>query len=160
MNKLLGKINKLLEILVVANLATMTFLVFLNVVLRYVMNSGITLSEELSRILFVWLTFLGAVLALDRNEHVAMNLFVEKLPARLRAWWPLVVDAVLLALSVLLVVGCGQLMMQNMSNKMPISGIPTGINYLAAFLMALLFCLTLVSRMLLRIFTLNRGEAA
>ncbi|MDO4776187.1 MAG: TRAP transporter small permease [Cardiobacteriaceae bacterium] len=160
MNKTLGKINKLLEILVMANLATMTFLVFLNVVLRYAMNSGITLSEELSRILFVWLTFMGAVLALGGNDHVAMNLFVEKLPARLRAYWPLMIDAVLLVLSVLLVIGCGQLMMQNMSNKMPISGIPTGINYLAAFLMALLFCLTLVSRMVVRFFALNRGDAA
>lgn len=158
MNKLLGKINKLLEILVVANLATMTFLVFLNVVLRYVMNSGITLTEELSRILFVWLTFLGAVLALERNEHVAMNLFVEKLPMRLRTYWPLLTDALLLMVSFLLILGCGQLMVQNMSNKMPISGIPTGINYLAALVMAVLFSLILLVRMSARFIMINRGE--
>ncbi|MDO5091039.1 MAG: TRAP transporter small permease [Cardiobacteriaceae bacterium] len=160
MNKTLGKINKLLEVLVVANLAAMTLLVFVNVVLRYAMNSGITLSEELSRILFVWLTFLGAVLALGGNDHVAMHLFADKLPARLRAWWPLAIDAVLLALSILLVIGCGQLMTQNMSNKMPISGIPTGVNYLAAFLMATLFCLVLASRMVLRVLALRKGEGA
>lgn len=158
MVKLLKKINKLLEMLVVANLATMTFLVFLNVVLRYVMNSGITLSEELSRILFVWLTFLGAVLALSDNEHVAMNLFVEKLPRGWRRLWPLCIDAVLLFISALLVAGCGQLAVQNMSNHMPISGIPTGVNYLAACLMAVLFCLTLASRMTVRFLAIRRGE--
>lgn len=160
MNKLLAKINAALEVLVVANLATMTFLVFLNVVLRYAWNSGITLSEELSRILFVWLTFLGAVLALARDEHVAMHLFVDKMPPRLRAYWPLMIDALLLALSVLLVAGCGQLVMQNMSNKMPISGIPTGVNYLAALLMALLFCVILLSRMVLRFMVIKQGARA
>lgn len=37
----------------------MVVLVFTNVVLRYALNSGIAVSEELSRWLFVWLTFLG-----------------------------------------------------------------------------------------------------
>ncbi|MEO5883317.1 MAG: TRAP transporter small permease subunit, partial [Caldimonas sp.] len=45
-------------------LATMVVLVFGNVVLRYGFNSGITASEELSRFLFVWLTFMGAVVGL------------------------------------------------------------------------------------------------
>ncbi|MBU0892182.1 MAG: TRAP transporter small permease subunit, partial [Gammaproteobacteria bacterium] len=48
-------------------LAAMVVLVFGNVVLRYVFNTGITISEELSRWLFVWLTFMGAVVAL--REH-------------------------------------------------------------------------------------------
>ena len=47
-------------------LAVMVVLVFGNVVLRYGFNSGITVSEELSRWLFVWMTFLGAVVALQR----------------------------------------------------------------------------------------------
>ena len=42
----------------------MVVLVFGNVVLRYLANSGITVSEELSRWLFVWMTFLGAIVAL------------------------------------------------------------------------------------------------
>ncbi len=42
----------------------MVVLVFTNVVLRYAFNSGIATSEELSRWLLVWLTFLGAIVAL------------------------------------------------------------------------------------------------
>ena len=48
-------------------MAVMVVLVFGNVVMRYVFNSGITLSEELSRWLFVWLTFLGAVIAMHER---------------------------------------------------------------------------------------------
>jgi hypothetical protein len=42
----------------------MVILVLGNVVLRYGFNLGITVSEEISRWLFVWLTFLGATLAM------------------------------------------------------------------------------------------------
>jgi hypothetical protein len=47
-------------------------LVFGNVVLPYAFNSGITVIEELSRRLFVWLTFVGAVAAMrDRVDDLA-----------------------------------------------------------------------------------------
>src|SRR2546423_2066887 len=45
----------------------MMILVFGNVVLRYALNSGITMSEEMSRWLFVWMTFLGAIVALKEQ---------------------------------------------------------------------------------------------
>ncbi len=59
----------------------MVVLVFGNVVLRYAFNSGITVSEELSRWLFVWLTFVGAVVALRDHAHLGMDSVVSRLPA-------------------------------------------------------------------------------
>ena len=43
--KALANINKLLEIFVVFNLALMSFLIFLNVILRYTLNSGLTFTD-------------------------------------------------------------------------------------------------------------------
>jgi TRAP-type C4-dicarboxylate transport system permease small subunit len=60
----------------VACLALMVVLVFGNVVLRYGFNSGITVSEELSRWLFVWMTFLGAVVAVKENAHLGTDMLV------------------------------------------------------------------------------------
>jgi TRAP-type transport system small permease protein len=65
---------------VVACLAIMVVLVFGNVVLRYAANSGIAVSEELSRWLFVWMTFLGAVVAMRRRAHLGTDMLVGKLP--------------------------------------------------------------------------------
>ncbi len=62
-------------------LAVMVVLVFGNVVLRYGFNSGITLSEEVSRWMFIWLTFLGAVIALKERGHLGVDMLVGKLPA-------------------------------------------------------------------------------
>jgi TRAP-type C4-dicarboxylate transport system permease small subunit len=50
------------------------------VVLRYGFNSGITMSEEVSRWLFVWLTFLGAVVALKEHAHLGSDMLVSRLP--------------------------------------------------------------------------------
>ena len=59
-------------------LALMVVLVFGNVVLRYGFNSGISISEELSRWLFVWLTFLGAVVALHEHAHLGTETLVSR----------------------------------------------------------------------------------
>jgi TRAP-type C4-dicarboxylate transport system permease small subunit len=67
-------------VLMVACLALMVVMVFGNVVLRYGFNSGITVSEELSRWLFVWMTFLGAVVAVRTHAHLGTDSLIARLP--------------------------------------------------------------------------------
>lgn len=70
---------QLIGYLIAAAMAVMVALVFGNVVMRYAFNSGFTVSEELSRWLFVWLTFLGAVIALRDNAHLGTDMLVGRL---------------------------------------------------------------------------------
>ena len=70
---------KLLELLLVVLMAAMVVMVFGNVVLRYGFNSGITVSEELSRWAFVWMTFLGAIIAIKENGHLGTDMLIGKL---------------------------------------------------------------------------------
>ena len=69
----------LLNWLIAMSLAVMVVLVFGNVVMRYAFNSGITLSEELSRWLFIWLTFMGAIIALKEHGHLGTDMLIGKL---------------------------------------------------------------------------------
>ena len=46
--------------LMAISLGVMAVAVFVNVVLRYGFGSGVAASEELSRLLFVWMVFIGA----------------------------------------------------------------------------------------------------
>lgn len=69
---------RLLGYVIAAALALMVVLVFGNVFMRYAFNSGLTVSEELSRWLFVWVTFLGAVIALRDNAHLGTDMLVGK----------------------------------------------------------------------------------
>ncbi|PVE23349.1 TRAP transporter small permease [Microvirga sp. KLBC 81] len=60
-------------------LASMVVMVFGNVVLRYLFDTGIDISEELSRFFFVWLTFIGAVVVGRENAHLGVETLVSKL---------------------------------------------------------------------------------
>ncbi len=80
-NKLIDRYCRVLSWLMAVSLALMVVLVFTNVVLRYAFNSGIAVSEELSRWLFVWLTFMGAIIALNERAHLGTDTLVSRLPA-------------------------------------------------------------------------------
>ena len=80
MNRLLDGYCRLLDAMMALALAIMVVLVFGNVVLRYAFNSGITVSEEVSRWLFVWMTFLGAIVALKEHAHLGSDMLVSRLP--------------------------------------------------------------------------------
>jgi TRAP-type transport system small permease protein len=61
-----------------ACLGVMALAVFINVVLRYGFGSGIAASEELSRLLFVWMVFIGATAAYPAGEHMAFTALVRR----------------------------------------------------------------------------------
>ena len=79
MKKLNDLFFKLAEITLVIMLSVMVIMVFGNVVLRYLFNDGIISSEELSRFLFIWVTFLGAIVAMRDNAHLGLDSLVRKL---------------------------------------------------------------------------------
>jgi TRAP-type C4-dicarboxylate transport system permease small subunit len=68
-----------LKVISVILLAIMVALVFGNVVLRYAFNSGITIAEELSRWLFVWLTFFASIAALREHQHLGSDFLISRL---------------------------------------------------------------------------------
>jgi TRAP-type transport system small permease protein len=76
------RLFKAVESLLAALLLAMVLMVFGNVVLRYAFNSGIVVSEELARFCFVWLTFIGAIVAVRDNAHLGMDNVVARLSRR------------------------------------------------------------------------------
>lgn len=116
-------ITRALELTIVACLAAMALLVFGNVVLRYGFDSGIAVSEELARLLFVWLIFLGAILASRQHAHIGFDTLVKSLP---RAWRKAVITStglLMLAACVIFVVGGWQQTNINLDNSYPVLGI-------------------------------------
>ena len=80
LHRLIEGFCRLIEILIAAFLAVMVVMVFGNVVLRYAFNSGIIVSEEVSRWLFLWVTFLGAIVALKEHGHLGTDALISRLP--------------------------------------------------------------------------------
>jgi len=124
------------EWLLVLALAAMVAMVFGNVVLRYAFDSGITVSEELSRFLFVWLTFLGAVAVMRQGGHLGFDLVVRALPRAGRQACRIVSDLLMLGCCVIFLLGAWSQTVLNLSNLAPVSGVPLGWAYAAAVVSA------------------------
>jgi TRAP-type transport system small permease protein len=113
----------------VACLAAMVILVFGNVVLRYAFNSGITVSEEVARWLFVWMTFVGAVLALRKHAHLGMDSLVSRLPVAAKKACFLLSNLLVLYALWLFLYGSWQQTLINLGNRAPATGLSSGWYY-------------------------------
>ena len=130
------------EVTLVAMLSLMVIMVFGNVVLRYGFNDGIISSEELSRYLFIWITFLGAIVTMRDNAHLGLDTLVRRLGLRGKK--------TAFAISNVLMLGCCALMFYgtfrqhgiNASTRSPVLEIPMswvyGIGYITSVAMGLM----------------------
>ncbi len=82
MQRWIDRLGHLLDGVIALLLAVMVVLVFGNVVLRYGFNSGITVSEELSRWCFVWMIYLGAIVGLKEHAHLGTDMLISRLGRR------------------------------------------------------------------------------
>ncbi len=127
---------RVLEWAMVAALALMVVLVFGNVLLRYGLNSGITESEELSRWLFVWMTFLGAIVALQERGHLGTDMLVGRLGPRGKRVCLALGQALMLYASWLLLKGSWQQSVINAEVEAPVTGWPMAVVYAAGVVFA------------------------
>ena len=118
-----------LKAVIAVFLVLMVVLVFGNVVLRYGFNSGITISEELSRWLLVWLTFLGAIVAMREHAHLGVDTLVRMLPAYGKRICFIINYCLMLFADWLLLSGSWRQTLINIDDRAPATGLSIGIFY-------------------------------
>jgi TRAP-type C4-dicarboxylate transport system permease small subunit len=79
----LEHVNKVISIVSEVILGAMWVDVFVGVIFRYALNSPLVWTEELSRYLMIWLTFLCASTLMKGWENIRVTVFLEKLPRRI-----------------------------------------------------------------------------
>ncbi|MCR4431290.1 MAG: TRAP transporter small permease [Tepidanaerobacteraceae bacterium] len=72
------------EYLLVLLIGAMIAVTFAQVFFRFVLNSPLAWSEELARYLFVWITFIGASIALHRWGHFQVDIVVNLFPRKVK----------------------------------------------------------------------------
>jgi gluconokinase len=133
-----GRFQRFTNAAMAACLGVMAVAVFVNVVLRYGFGSGIAASEELSRLLFVWMVFLGATAAYPAGEHMAFTSLVgllQKRPGAMLAMTVVIRLLVLLACA-LLAWGAWQQVVVGLDSKSVVLGYSSALLPLPALLCA------------------------
>lgn len=123
MQKAINLFYRLLEIILVALLAGMSIMVFVNVVMRYTMNSGLNVSEEMSRYFFVWITFIGAVLTFRENSHMGIETLVMFLSRGKRIFCMIISNIIIIACSAIFFWGTWKQSGINASMHAPVTGL-------------------------------------
>ncbi|MEK8052876.1 TRAP transporter small permease [Ideonella sp. DXS22W] len=128
-------------------LLLMVLMVFGNVVLRYAFNSGIGVSEELSRFCFIWLTFIGAIGVMRDNGHLGMDMLVERLGPRGRRMALAITQLLVIGACAMLVWGTWRQHEINATTTAPITGLSMiwifGVGYVTGTAIALISAHTL-----------------
>jgi TRAP-type C4-dicarboxylate transport system permease small subunit len=145
MTKLLDRIEKALDAVMILMMIVMGGSVVLQVVSRYVFNRPTSWSEELARYLFVWITFLGAAVVIRKRRHVDVTVLTDRLPPAAAKIVYLVSDlAVLFTLGALTWAGAGLAAMahrqlsaaMDLPMSLAYTAMPVGTGLMFVFLVA------------------------
>jgi TRAP-type transport system small permease protein len=139
MQFVIDKFFKLLELLVVLCLLAMVIMVFGNVLMRYAFNSGILISEEMSRYAFIWLTYIGAMIAMREGGHLGVDTLIKKLPLFGKKVCVFLSEALMLFCNALFLWGTYQMHELQVTNISPVAGLSMiwiyGIGYVVSVVM-------------------------
>jgi TRAP-type C4-dicarboxylate transport system permease small subunit len=131
-------------------LAAMVVLVFGNVVLRYGFGTGLAWGEEISRLLFVWLVFIGATSAYPRGEQMAFTGLVARFKGRALLVATLLVHLAVLVSCVLVAWGAWQQVMVGTNSKSVVLGYPMWLLPLPAFVSSLVIGVAALANLMQR----------
>ncbi|GBU09085.1 2,3-diketo-L-gulonate TRAP transporter small permease protein [Gammaproteobacteria bacterium] len=140
------RIKKIMEVSLVLIMGILASIVFMNVVLRYGFNTNATFVEELSRFLFVWLTFIGAVITFHEYSHVSVSFFIKKLSSKMQLILSLITNGMMLFCCYLIVFGSFLQARLNWNNITPILEIPTGLVQVSGIVCGIGIGMVLIAR--------------
>jgi TRAP-type C4-dicarboxylate transport system permease small subunit len=126
-------------------LFVMFILVFTNVITRYVFGFSLNWAEEASRFLMIWVTYLGAGLAMREGRHSAITILQDVLPERLARYLRAIVALTIIAFMLALTILGFQYSRLAMDQTTAALRLPTGVVYLAVPIGAIGFVLHLIA---------------
>ena len=100
----IDRLNKVLKIFLVASLTVMLIALFLQVVLRYLFNYSLSWTAELSRYLMIWITFVGAAIAVRHNRLIKVEILLLKMPPGMKKGVQITAAVISFAFYILLIV--------------------------------------------------------
>ena len=134
MNKLMDKLFKGIDYFTGILTGLMVVFVFLNVVLRTFFNSGLTWSEELSRYLFVYVTYIGAISAMRVNGHLGVDTLISRMKPQVQMVMYVVSQTLIAVIMGILIYGSYKMVLQNTASKTAALGIPYSVLYFSGII--------------------------
>ena len=147
MKMILDKLFHGLKIFAALCLAAMIVMVFGNVVLRYVFNSGISVSDELSSWCLTWMTYTAGLVALRDHAHLGFDGVLTKLPVAVQRTLLTIAHVLMIAIMGMFLRGSWLQTEINWNTMAPASGISMGYLYGIGIVFSVIAILVLLGDM-------------
>lgn len=125
MDKLVQRLEKIISLLTSAAMAGIVVIVFMNVIMRYLFDSGLTWSDEVSVDLFVWFIFLGGILAELYGLHLKVDVFIDRMRPAWQRVCAIAADLLVVVAMLILFVGGVQQVEIASKNISSATGLPS-----------------------------------
>ncbi|MDB9706071.1 TRAP transporter small permease [Pelagibacteraceae bacterium] len=109
----------------------MILITFAQVIFRYVLNSAFAWAGELTIFLFIWVIFLGAVIALSKGMHIGVDIFSNLLSKKKQKKLLIFTNMLIITFCFLVIVGAAPLIIDNFTQRSPALGIRITYIYLS-----------------------------
>lgn len=103
--------------------------VFSNVISRYFLHASLAWADETARFLFIWITFLGAILAHDRSEHMNLDIVIKNVPKKVGLTLLIIANLIVVGILGLITKGGMTIMIENYEWMTPALEISYGLVY-------------------------------
>ncbi len=121
---------------------------FAEVICRYLLGSSLIFVEELSRVLLIWLGFLGAAIALYTKAHVGIDMVVNKFSKPVQHAVGIIVLLVIILDCGIILYGGIRILPAQMTQTMPTLSIPKFWAYLSIPVSMIVFLIQLLYSLL------------
>lgn len=129
-DRLLDAVSRLALIIAGTSLVILTVIFGWLVFGRYVLNATPTWVEQVSLLLILVITFLGAAIGIHENTHLGVSFFREISPPPVRRFFTLVSHLILAAFGAVMMVQSWKLMVFKWGSEIPLIHVPEGLRAL------------------------------
>ncbi|MGD9867967.1 MAG: TRAP transporter small permease [Hyphomicrobiales bacterium] len=97
--------GRMLEVMLLGLMVTLTTIVIVAVIYRKGLNSSLSWYDEVAEIMLIWVTYFGSALAALRRKHIGFDGFLLSLPSGARTIGFIISEAVVIGFFLILTYG-------------------------------------------------------
>ncbi|WP_313800355.1 TRAP transporter small permease [Cytobacillus sp.] len=137
-------INKTVKWVVIILFFLMVIAVFLQVIFRFIVDQPLAWTEELSRYLLIWLTFLGTGYGMSMKAHPSIEFLYEKVGNTMKKGFIILSTALILFFFWQIIVNSFEFIGRSMTQTSPVLQLPMGLVYTVIPISSVLFVINLL----------------
>lgn len=156
-NKMKNMIGTCGKVFIAIIMGGMVAMVFINAFARYVFSYNFPALEELSRYLFVWVAFLGTMIAYFEGRHVGIDMLVSRLHGMKQFVVKMIAHIVVMICLIVMGLGAGEYFLLTATDPSPSAKIPFGVISGMAIVLVVFMTIITIKNIFLEIRTYKKN---